>query len=907
MPSDYSIYCLQQDPHYRGDCTTRGYYQHPNTAFYVGGEMPLPPLPPTWEADLRYQSGGWSNGASGFTSYDQTQASPYADGKSVMFDITGDNASAIAITGEVKPAATYLMNPRDKDYVLNGTIGGEGIVVKSQQGMVTINGDLKTTGKTLVSEGVLALNGSMSGELELRAKGTLAGNAVLNYEGCRLSPGTADEPFGVMTFNQNLALTGGVYVELNLKTQDEVKNDLVTVNGDLTFSKTNTLTIVPSEDVPLAGEYVLLECTGTLTADAANIQVLGLVGLNYAVEVREKQLVLVVRGMRDPATNVQWTGVESAVWDYQTNNFAINGEPTAFVAHDEVVFPANATRRTVTLADKMVTDGVRFTHDTGTYTFNGDGGFSGTGDFVMDGKGTVVLNATKSDYTGKTVLNAGTVTVANLEKSGTESSFGAGSRIEIGKATLTINHQNAASDRRIVLTDTAAINVPSQKTTTLQNIVSGAGVLLKKGAGQLNLNYAGINSYSATILQEGILSQGAWNGSFGKSGAPITVTGNAKFIIFNNNSTSAVPTIVNAFNILKGKTLTVSGGQRCRMQGTLSGQGTMDISFPYVRGDFATDCSAFEGVLNPTSGQFRLSSTLNMIKGTLTLGGGVYVAHVKGQSGTEEKRTSQIGSLTSTATDCTLSTGVWNVGYLDKAGTYAGTFNANATVNKYGEGTWTLTGASAGPLNIYAGEVLAQNTSAPVTTGTITVQSGGLLAGKGQVQNVVVQSGGTLGAGTAGSVLAATLTVKGSLTMQAGSTLRVRTRSTATTTNADAFNVTGAVTLNSPTIEVPELNANYTYGEDVVLNVFTGTGTITINGDITMVPATPKAGYAWDTSALATEGIIRVVADPTGIRQITADNLTADDVVYDLAGHRLTVITRAGLYIVNGTKIYIKK
>ena len=28
-----NIYCLQEDPHYRADCTTRGYYQGPEPGF----------------------------------------------------------------------------------------------------------------------------------------------------------------------------------------------------------------------------------------------------------------------------------------------------------------------------------------------------------------------------------------------------------------------------------------------------------------------------------------------------------------------------------------------------------------------------------------------------------------------------------------------------------------------------------------------------------------------------------------------------------------------------------------------------------------------------------------------------------------------------------------------------------
>ena len=916
MPTDYSIYCLQQDPHYRGDCTTRGYYQHPNTGFYLGGEMPMPPLPPVMETDLRYQSGTWATGATGFTSFDQKQSLSYADGKSVIFDISAATTS-VSIEGEVKPSTTYFINPVRKDFTLTGNIGGEGEVIKSQQGTTTLNGDLKTTGKTIVSEGTLVLNGSMAGALELRAKGTLAGNAVLNntatfegglnYEGCRLSPGTSEAPYGVITSNVSLHLTGEVYLEMNLQTAGDAKCDLLSVNGDLTFSNTNTITILTAEDTPEAGEFVLAECTGTLTADVANIKVRGLVGLKYALEVRDgKQLVLVISGTRSPALGVTWTGVQSGNWDYQTDNFTLNGEPTSFVANDEVLFPQEATRRTVTLTDMMVTNGVRFAHTSGTYTFGGDGGFSGEGDLVMNGTGTLVLNATKSDYTGKTILNAGTTTVADLAMKGVASCLGAGSAIEMSKGTLTVNHKNAATDRRITLTDTATINVPSG-TTTLQGVVSGSkGVLVKKGSGQLNLNFGGTNGYAGAILYAGTLSQGAWNATLGKAGSKIEVLGDAAISVFNNNSTSAVPSLTNPIYVAKGKTLTFNTGQRCKIQGKLTGEGNVKISFPYVRGDFSTDCSNFEGKLNPTSGQFRLSDVLDLSKGSFEVGAGVYVAHVRSQSGTEESRTSRIGALSSSATDCTFSTGVWNVGYLGTATTFAGVFNANATLNKYGDGTLSMTGASAAPFHIYAGELQANNTAASTTTGTTTVHNGGLLAGTGQIQNVTVQSGGTMGAGKLATTVG-TLTVNGTLTLQTGAILRVRTRSTATRTTADAWKVTGNVTLNSPTIEVPELNANYTYGEDVVLNVFTGTGTITINGDITMVPATPKAGYKWDTSALASEGIIRIVADATGIRELSADQLTDRDVIYDLAGHRLTAITRAGTYIVNGTKVYIKK
>ncbi len=864
IPTNYSIYCLQQDPHYRGDCTTRGYYQHPNTAFYLGAGMPLPPLPPLMETDLRYASGSWSAGSTGFTSYDQTKNQAFENGQSVIFDISGDNSAVVEISGEVQPGATYLMNPKGKDYAFSGNLGGTGNVFKSQLGTVTFDGNFTTTGTTIISEGTLAINGTVAGPLELRAKGTLAGNPVLNssvsfegglnYEGCRLSPGTSDLPFGTITSNTDMTLSGGVFVELNLQTANEVKCDLLRVNGNLTLKSTNTLTIVASEKTPEAGEYVVAECTGTLTADAKNIKVRGLVGLNYVVEVREKQIVLVVRGMRDAAVDVRWTGAENGNWDYQTANFSLNGDAVAFVTDDEIVFPEEATQRTVNLTDKMVTKGVRFTHESGTYTFNGEGGISGTGNLVMDGAGTLVLNATKSNYTGKTILNNGKVTVKNLENKGTESCFGAGSTIEIGKAVLTINHTNAASDRSVVLTDTAAINVPANSTTTFQSAVSGKGVLVKRGAGQLNLNYGGTNGYAATILEGGTLSQGAWNATLGKAGSAIEVTGNATIRVFNNNSTSAVPSLSNAITVAKGKTLTISGGQRCKVQGSLAGEGTVKISFPYVRGDFSTTLTNFEGVLNPTSGQFRITSSMNMQKGTLTLGAGVYAVGVQSQSGTETSLSHKIGALSSTATDAQLGISTWNVGYLGTNTTFAGIIGQNATLNKYGEGTLTLTGTSTG--------------------------------------RVVVKEGAVAGTGTVGT-----------LTVKEGAALVVVDRAA----GLEVLKVNGKITLNSPVFRMQRIVGDWKADTDY--QVFSKA--VTLTGTPTFEPAVPLEGYQWDYSWLASEGVIRVVYDPTGIDEIATDAPNANS-VYDLLGRPLnedpsgTVSTRKGLYIRNGKTILVK-
>lgn len=867
------IYCLQEDPHYRGDCSTKGYYQSPNPGFYLGFDMPRPQLPPTMVTDLRYKAGTVTSGSTAFTTFDQKSTAEYADGKTIMFDISGDCTQPVNIVDDIQPAATYFMNPVGHDYFLKGNIAGNGDIIKSQQGTVVIGDNLLSTGRVLISEGTLDVVGKIAGPIDLRARGTLAGSATLqdtiifegalNYEGCRLIPGFP------MTSKKSMVLPGNVYLEIS-----DCGRSYLSVEGDLTFKGTNYITI-GFEDKE-AGECLLAECTGTLTCDVSKLKVRGLEGINYDLVVRDnKYLVLVINTTRSPQPDVTWTGAESNIWDFKTRNFYVNNEFTSFVPGDAVVFPDEPTRRSISIPELMPTAGVRFTHDTGIYTLNGEGGLSGTGNFIVDGKGSVMLNTTKNDFTGKAILNSGKVTVKNLEMAGEPSCLGAGNAIEMGKATLVVNNTNTATDRTVTLNDTATIQVPNG-VTALKGIVKGTGTLVKAGAGQLNLTYDGANTYKSTILQAGTLAMGTWRSTFGTATSSISVTGNSTITIFNNNTSSAIPTLNNAITIDKNKTLTINGGQRCNVQGRWLGEGTVKINFPYVRGDVSTNLSQFDGTVEVTSGQFRLTAAMDISRGTLQPDAGVYVVGVKAGSGTEQSYTHKIGALKSTAADCSFSTGVWNVGYLNTNTTFAGIFNAAATLNKYGDGTLTLTGKSTGKANIIAGT----------------------LSLTGQMASVVVNKDGTLAAiKSSSSVGTATLT--GTLQVKAGGQLLIRGRSTAA--SVDQFNISGKITLDSPVFLMQRLSGEWQ--PDVDYKIFTGTGDITLTGTPTFEPANPAPGYKWDYSQLASDGILRIVEDPDGIQSIADDQRQMPS--YDLTG-RKTNRNHKGIVVIKGKK-YLHK
>ena len=868
IPTSYSIFCLQQDPHYRLDCTTRGYYQHPNTGFYLGGDMPIPPLPPVFEADVRNEM---------------------ASGKSVMFDLQGDNHSPLTI--DHSPTMLYLMNPRGHDYAFTGKgTTGDGQLIKSMQGSVTFNCDLGHTGKNIISEGELWVNGTINGPVELRARGTLSGKAILNdtitfegalnYEGCRLKPGNP------MISKKSMTLPGNVYLEI-----DSRGMSYLSVEGDLTFKGTNYITIGFEEKA--SGECLLAECTGTLTCDVTKLKTRGLDGINYDLVVRDnKYLVLVINPTRAPAENVVWTGAESKVWDYKAKNFALGGSPTEtpFVAGDQVIFNAQSTQKTITLNEPMVTNGVFF--DSGKYTLSGDGGISGEGNVTVNRDADVTLNMKYSDYTGKTIINGGTLTVPNFYDGGQKSAIGASTaaegNLQINGGVLVLSKDNMATDHIVTLTDTATIRVASSNSAlTLKGQVKGSGYLLKDGVGRINFNYGGVNNFAGVIVKQGAIAQGAWNSTFGKSGSPMLLAGGEVHQI-DVNSTSTVPTLNHVITVQEGTTNKIVGSSRGKINGSFKGSGNLTIQTKYVRCDIGANFSQFEGQLTAIGdgGNFRLMSNVtDMSKAKFVVGAATTVSHMASGGGSEVAATLKIGSLLGTATDGVLggSQSTYLIGYRNEDTSFSGLLKAKS-ITKVGSGKLTLkTAGHTSPITVSSGILELQNTSTNVLcSGLITVAKGGTLTGMATVQSLTMQQGSTfLCTLTANSN--SKLTVKGNLTHN-GDTLLVRvpaTRKLKTGDELTVFNVTG------------------THKGDVIVKVEADTD------------------YQFDTSLLLSEGKMVVTAVSTGIEDISGEETIVDVYTTDGALLRKNAVRThaldglpAGIFVIgrkiNGRFVYDK-
>lgn len=897
-PTDYTITALIEDSHYRGDVSCRGYYQSPNTSFYLGHSMKQEPIYDCVKTDLRYKS-GWS-----FTSFNQTNDESYADGKSLIFDLSGDNKSPIQLVSPLAPSAVYIMNPKGHDYTFTGTgtFTGAMDLKKGMQGTTTFNMNLEHTGKTVISEGTLCVNGSISSPLYLMSRGTLAGNATihapvflegaLNHEGCRFMPGNSSDRFGTITFARSLMLPGDVYIETDLETATE-KTDKFIVKGNLTLQGTNYFNINCHEASITPGIYTLAECTGTLTAEADKIKILNLDGVPYSIQLTDHTIQLVINTQRQAADNVAWVGNETASWDYLTKNFKADDKNSYFITGDKVVFDDNAQQFDIHIDNKVVTGGITFNNNEKTYTLRGDGAISGTGDLVKNGRGEVRLEMENSDFTGRTIINEGKLTVIEMSDAGKISSIGAPvadkGYLQINGGELCVDGDNVATDRMVTISDTATINITNTGSSlTLKGQLSGRGILIKDGAGQLNMTYAGTNDFDGLIIRGGTIMQGQWQGTFGKSGAPITFEGGT-LRMRDNQSMSTIPQLTNPMFFKKNTNNQITGSYRCSIRGKASGSGTLTLASGGVRCDWHTDFSEFAGTIKGTGTELRLQSSVTDMKQARL--------QPTGSIGVEVGAELHIGALIGDEKTTSIKGSNLYVGYLNDTCSFAGVLRNN-TVTKVGTGVWELTGTSSeSSIVVKGGALKIRNFTGSATSSSLTVEDGGMVIGRGTTQSILLRKGSVFAPGIDASSTG-TLSTRGNFIAYGGSILLFKIGSSAN----DMLNCSGTIRLNGDTIRImPIQGRTFNNGESIQIIE----GTINANSKWII----DGAGYDWDDSQLLTSGKLICKGSITnGIDGIAVDE--PDNVKYfDINGTEVTIkqIKRRQVYIQRVVKNGIMK
>jgi len=867
IPATNRIYCLMQNPTYRVQCTYKGYYQASYVDYYLGNDMPAPPIPPVSDADRVWRGSGssvWDTTTANWLTNNlwisNTTAVPFVPGQSVLFDFTGSNSVPIELAGVIMPGRVRVWSPQDYTFAGPGELAGSMSLAKAGQGKLIYNGTNTYTGSTLIGEGFLVVNGSLpNSPVTVRGgvwlSGRLAGIGVVGApvrfeEGGGVSPGQGTNSPGTLTLNGDVTLAGRTLSDFDLSDNPAGANDFLNITGSLTLQGTNTLLIRKLDaTLPPGSVYPLIHYTGVLAGSLNNLAVSGLDGVPYALTNPPNEIALVLLPTRAPAA-LNWTGGQNGnTWDLLTTSNFLNGaSKDAFVPGDSVRFDAlGASNLTVNLSGSLNAGGV-VVDSTAGYTFTGTGAIIGSGGLTKSNSGTLTINAVNNTFTGPTVLAAGMLVVPELDAVGFPSPLGnpasnAANLVLYGGTTLRVTGESY-TDRPMTLNlGTVSLDVfNSADQVTVAGKIVGTGQLRKAGAGTLAITTA--NTYSGgTIVEGGTISLGGVSANQGGLGSGlITFNGGTLQMYDDDGSWEGCAWNV---SVPVGAAGTLRADRRCTLTGSLTGGGTLNLFVPYVRTELGGNWSAFTGRINVTSdsdgGDFRVINSYGYGGATINFGDKVYAYRNGGGSVT-------LGAV-SGSSGATMNGTSWTVGGANTNTTFAGIISGSSTITKTGTGTWTLTGTNTytGATVVSSGTLMLNGNNS-AATGSVTVNASGTLAGTGSVGGNATVSG-KLAPGNNGI---GTLTFQGGLTFSGGGTALVEINKNSGT--QDLISVAGTLTYGG-TLNVTNLSGTLVNGNSFKLfNASAYSGSFSVY----QLPVLATNLY-WDVSALATSGTITVV------------------------------------------------
>ena len=880
-PATNRLYCLMQNPQYRVQCTFKGYYQASYPDYFLGEQMQPPQPPPQTDTLLVWRGTAgntWDNSTANWrtnwTVIGNANTNPaiFASTNTVLFDLTGSNNTAIALTGTLTPGDVTVYSP--KDYTFDNTAGslsGTMKLIKAGAGKLTLTGTNDFSGNTTIWEGPLLVNGKLSSSpVTVRGgiwlDGAIAGNGLVQqgatvYRGGSVSPGNGNNFPGTLTISNGLTLVDGAFCRFDLSddaTGAIKTNDLLNITGNLTLTGNNHIVINRINTSLSAGTvYPLINYSGSLVGSLANFDITGITGIPVALTNPPGQIALVVKSYRAP-TIITWTGGQGGnTWDLLTSSNWLNAAAKdQFAPGDTVRFDnTGATNLTTTLTGDLTCAGI-LVDSSANYTLAGSGAIIGTASLLKTNSGTLIITAINNTFTGKTTLAGGTLAISKLDAVGYPSPLGnppGGSTnlILSGSPTLRILGESY-TDRGITLnagTNTIEVaNAADQ--VTVAGLITGGGALQKLGAGTLALNVSN-NFTGGVIIKAGNLSLGGGNANQYALGTGLITLDNGTLTMFSDSGT--YDTCYWNLTVPTNSTGTIYADDRVNLYGFLTGGGTLNFNVYYVRTELDGNWSAFTGQLNigtdANGGDFRIGTTAGYANASVNLADHIYAYHVSG-SGVS------LGAVSGGALS-TMSGTPWTVGAKNTDATYAGTITGNS-VTKVGIGTWTLTGNNTytGNTTVSTGTlVIHGNQSA--ASGVVTIAAAGTLGGSG-----IIGGATTLNGWLSPGPNFANLTVSNNLTLTAGSSTYLELSKSPKTN--DLITVSGTLTLGG-TLQVTNLGGTLTAGDSFKIFAAVGNGATSF-ATYNLPPL--GAGLSWDVSALRTNGTLTIVSTG-GLRSLT--------------------------------------
>ena len=504
----------------------------------------------------------------------------------------------------------------------------------------------------------------------------------------------------------------------------------------------------------------------------------------------------------------------------------------------------------------------------GWFKLDGNGNLGGSASLNKAGSGFLYLNGDNT-YTGATVIHGGTITFDSLRNGGVASPIGASQAfaqnwIFDGGTFRYAGKEDTSTDRSALLKRSSTFEIKSAK-VTMSGKIEGTGDFTLSGGGTLSIADSSFFGYDgATILRGStIYLSNIENAAKTFSPSRLVLAGGGLSFAYKNedNQTHNFPIYV-VEDTTSYLSLPSHGTFKCPMYGT----GTVQMNIPYQREYIDSNLTEFEGqiIANSTGSPsiFMPHNPWNAPKTRVYLSGSTYMSawyktapnYIGGLSGdsgtrligcTKEDKSARCQWVVGSANSDEEFAGVIN----DLPAGLNSAYSGKTSIEKVGTGDWKLTGNNtySGTTTISEGRLLICGTHSG--TGAVTVNDGGTLRGTGKIGGAVtVKSGGIVNPGDVNT--ASSLTTNGSVQFENGSRLKV---------GNSALYANGAVNISSgATLEIDA--AEKTLKAEASIQVFKGA--FNISGTFSSIePASPGEDLEWDTSALYSNGVIKVYSN----------------------------------------------
>ena len=305
------------------------------------------------------------------------------------------------------------------------TIGGATNAFTSS-GTTTLNGTNTYGGATTVSAGTLTINGSLASAsaVTVSAGATLGGTGTIQgvvTNNGTIAPGGVGT-IGQLTLTNVLAyITNNVPLTFDLTGPDTAGTTYDQINGGGTLKVVLTgptlIKLNPTTGYLTNGTYYLITNTASMSgtfvlSSGTTNQTIG--GSTLTLTNSQSGLILNVSATVGYTTNnLTWRGTNT-IWDINTTYNWTNGVAATTYADGNVVTFDDTGTGTV-VGTNLSPAGVIFNNSSVAYgltTTSASGMINGSGGVIKFGSGTVTLYGT-NNYTGNTIINAGTVQLGN--------------------------------------------------------------------------------------------------------------------------------------------------------------------------------------------------------------------------------------------------------------------------------------------------------------------------------------------------------------------------------------------------------------------------------------------------------------------------------------------------------------